>query len=360
MLTKNEKYISPYLFFLLENGQIIAWDYKNHQQFSLEKKYFERLLELSHSERIPEENEIDNELKENMLIGESIDEPWGWDHLSKIFHIGTQNIPLSHSTDSQEAYINDYMKYCHQVINEQPPLITEKEGQLFELPKPDLSILEKTSFLSVLSSRKTCRSFNKKPIHLDVLSVLLYLCFGEIHNGLEELEEIGLRNLGIRKSSPSAGALHPNEAYIVSLQIDNLPLGIYHYRSDQHVLTKISDENIHGLMGTLLCGQHFSADLSVGIFICCRFEKSWHKYKHSLAYRTVLLDIGHLSQTFQLVSTALGLHPWLTAMLRDTEINKLLKINETNEHVMFFVGAGKGNGSCLDEVTKKMVKDNRF
>ena len=52
------------------------------------------------------------------------------------------------------------------------------------------------------------------------------------------------------------------------------------------------------------------------------FPRTMWKYQHVRAYRVVLLDAGHLCQTFCLVATWLGLAPFCTAALKDTLIEK--------------------------------------
>jgi hypothetical protein len=32
--------VNPFIFFLIEEGKIIAWDYKNHHQYILKKNFF--------------------------------------------------------------------------------------------------------------------------------------------------------------------------------------------------------------------------------------------------------------------------------------------------------------------------------
>lgn len=190
---------------------------------------------------------------------------------------------------------------------------------------------------------------------MQTLSTLLFVSFGEIPGKWKELEDLNLRDYGTRKASPSGGALHPSEAYIVALNVDGLSPGIYHYRSHQHVLTQISDKNLFEQMGELLFGQHFAKKLSVGIFITSEFAKCWDKYPHSRAYRIALFDIGHLSQIFQLTASALGINSWLSGIFQDAEVNELLKIDGSTEHAMFFVGAGMGEDSSLDAVTKDII-----
>ena len=42
-------FLNPDLFFLIEDGQILAWDYKKHNQYLLDEEYFSELLEISRS-----------------------------------------------------------------------------------------------------------------------------------------------------------------------------------------------------------------------------------------------------------------------------------------------------------------------
>lgn len=353
-------HLNPFIFFLIKNGQIILWDYKNHQQFEIETRYFNRLVELSNNHKLSM-NEIDEELlKEKILMHEKNDISWEWDIVSKIFHVGTKDIPFLFNLEDREKHTEEYITYCEDTLDSNKEFRKQKNGQLYQLPPYDLSIFENKNLLTILKNRMTCRSFYNEPITIQELSTLLYVTFGEIHGKWEQLDTAGLKQLGVRKSSPSGGALHPSEAYIFALNIKGLPQGIYYYSSHQHLLTLVSSDCHQKDLGRLLCGQHFAEELSVGIFITSHLDKLWEKYKHSRAYRVALLDIGHLSQTFQLCATAMGFDPWLTAAFLDTEINQILKIHESNEQAMFFVGAGHGDKQFLDKTTLKFLSENKI
>lgn len=69
----------------------------------------------------------------------------------------------------------------------------------------------------------------------------------------------------------------------------------------------------------------------------------------------MLLDVGHLSQTANLLITALGLHPWLTGYFHDKEINELLEVNLPSEQVIFLVGAGNGTGSSYTTEVRELL-----
>ena len=70
------------------------------------------------------------------------------------------------------------------------------------------------------------------------------------------------------------------------------------------------------------------------------FPRTMWKYHHARAYRVVLLDAGHLCQTFCLVATWLGLAPFCTAALKDTLIEKDLGIDGIRESVLYVAGVG--------------------
>jgi len=354
-------HINPFLFFLVESGKIICWDYKNHQQFELEPDYFFRLLEITNRGLDSEKSNIDHDLiAENLISKNNSEVAWQWDALSKIFHIGTQDIPLAHSLENIEESYKDYLTFCENSTDTLPIFHTEKSGEKITLPPPEFSALKNTDLFAVFKKRKTYRSFNSTLIPLATISTLLFTTFGSFHSDWSELSQLGLEEMGVRKTSPSGGALHPSEAYLLAFHIDGLNPGIYHYQSHTHTLTKISDANLSNELGRLLSGQFFAEGLSAGVFATSRFEKIWGKYKHSRAYRVALFDIGHLSQTFQLCATALDLHPWLTAMFDDSETIRLLNLTDTTEYPLFFMGVGIGDGSFLDEKFKNIIAENKI
>ena len=70
------------------------------------------------------------------------------------------------------------------------------------------------------------------------------------------------------------------------------------------------------------------------------FPRTMWKYQFARAYRVVLLDAGHLCQTFCLVATWLGLAPFCTAALKDTLIEEDLGIDGIRESVLYIAGVG--------------------
>lgn len=351
-------HLNPYLFFLMKNGQVIVWDYLHHKQFSLEHDYIER-LKLWSSGKVEVPSPIDQELEGAQLITkEPFDAPeWGWDELSKIFHIGTKNIADHLMGLDKEEWIKNYLDYCHSIASHPPTFHTQKEGKVIPLPQPNLALLKGQDFLEVMYKRKTNRSFKGEPISLEHLSTILHVSLGPIHEKWSDLEDNGLQVLGRRKSFPSAGGLHPEEAYIVALRVEGLKPGVYHYNSFEHHLTLIEEKFSETELVQLLYGQYFAEGLSAGIFLTLRFEKGWWKYPHSRGYRMALLDIGHASQSVLLTATAANLDTWLTGAFGDSQVEKFLHLTSATEQPIFFIGIGHGNDMTVDECMLSQVNN---
>ena len=66
------------------------------------------------------------------------------------------------------------------------------------------------------------------------------------------------------------------------------------------------------------------AQSSVLMFMSAVFERNRWKYPDSAAYRTVILDAGHMCQTFCLTATWLGLAPFCTMALAESKVEKAL------------------------------------
>lgn len=362
MKDKLNYYINPYLFLKFIDDKLILWDYKNHKQFLLENTYFSRLLDIYY-QNSNGVKEIDKELiAENIISRKPYDDKpvWGWDILSHIFHYGTKDVPQDVKVENGKQWAEQYVKYCEELLQKSPHVPQKKlRGKLISLPTPDMSYFKNKNLWETLINRKTCRTFLNKAISLNQLSALLYASFGSVHGSTNDKSEFNLVSITSRKTSPSGGSLHATEIYLAAFNITGLKPGIYHYSATKHALKLISQKNIAKKLGHLLSGQYFAEKLAFGIFMTSCLDKMWWKYKHSRAYRVLLLDIGHLSQTFQLCTTALGLSPWLTNAFLDSEVDKILKIENTNEHTMFFVGAGFSDGSALDPDIKKLLHEEK-
>ena len=68
--------------------------------------------------------------------------------------------------------------------------------------------------------------------------------------------------------------------------------------------------------------------------------RSMWKYRHAHAYRVVLLDAGHLGQTFHLVCTALRVGPFTSSGLHESAIEADLGIDGISEIPVYAAATG--------------------
>ena len=94
--------INPHLFMLPRTPGQIVWDYRNHKQFELNLEILDatRATYRQPPSKFDTNNIIDTQfLNTGILITVHTQRAieWGWDELSKIFHIGTKNIPCEYT-----------------------------------------------------------------------------------------------------------------------------------------------------------------------------------------------------------------------------------------------------------------------
>ncbi|WP_347555340.1 SagB family peptide dehydrogenase [Robbsia sp. KACC 23696] len=334
------------------------WDYINHRQYEIKHEHLDRLIAISGGDELGA-TEVDSEIRNSGILDEFEPDLWGWDCLSRIFHLGTQ-IGRNDKCDAKNVNpYRGYVDYCESIANSVPEMFPTRSGESLALPPPKLDDLKTISLKCALWQRSTCRSFHGEKVGLATLSDALYATFGAVHgDDRQDLEKLGLLPVGYRRTSPSGGSLHPSEPYLVALQVEGLEPGIYHYRADAHELVRVREGLHRGELGELLCAQNFAEDLSYGVFIVSVFSKMWWKYPHSRAYRVALLDVGCLTQTFQLVCTAQNVQSWPTGYLNDHKVNALLGLDGVTSSVVFFLGAGYGSGSVAPEALQ-VIREKR-
>ncbi|PWB33857.1 SagB family peptide dehydrogenase [Pseudomonas moraviensis] len=351
-------YISPFLFILPRPPGQVVWNYKTHTQHELDLDYSTRLAQLINNPNLYDpQNIIDIQLLDaGILTIAKIDSPnWGWDELSKIFHIGTQNIPCEHVPQNIHEWSRQYLAHCREVLaTPEPanPRTRQSAAALIALPAP--CDVNADSLTQALLKRKTCRSYTGAAVTLDEVGTLLYFTLGYLPARENAHDDPVAPGLGERRSSPSGGGLNACEGFLLAQNVSGLEPGIYAYHSAEHALSRVNPLPDPEL-GQLLGGQHFINNLPLGLFITARFDRLWWKYEHSRAYRMAFIDAGHLSQTFQLVATTLGLSTWLTGAFADARVETLLGLEGSAEQPLFFVGCGESDGQAMCQEMRDLL-----
>jgi len=196
------------------------------------------------------------------------------------------------------------------------------------------------AFFRTLLSRRTTRAYrSNEALPVAMLEQVLYVVFGT--HGLAQLAE-GVT--AVKRSSPSGGALHPVEAYVLALNVERIAPGLYHYESQTHGLARLSTLDLAAareLANRFTAGQTFFAEAHALVIQVARFDRNFWKYGHDAkAYNTILMDAGHLSQTFYLAATHLGLGAFYTAAINDVDIAQALRLDPEREAPLGINGLG--------------------
>jgi SagB-type dehydrogenase family enzyme len=199
------------------------------------------------------------------------------------------------------------------------------------LPRPELN----PSFAKVLLARRTSRRYSSNPVTLPQLSSILAFSVGVQHWARTVDGEAPL------KTSPSGGARHPIECYVVVRDVAGLKPAIYHYGADRHVLERIGTKVPIDRMKAYVPESGYFAKASAMVFFTAMFERQMWRYPYSRAYRAALIEAGHVCQTFLLTATALGLAPYCVMGLADTLIEGDLGLDGITESALYCAGVGR-------------------
>jgi SagB-type dehydrogenase family enzyme len=126
----------------------------------------------------------------------------------------------------------------------------------------------------------------------------------------------------------------------MALRLEGLETGLYHYQARDNRLARLPCIATPSKAGAYCADQPYVAKAAALFIMTAVFARSMWKYGKARAYRVVLLDTGHLCQTFCLTATRLGLAPFSTAALRDSLIEKDLGLDGIRESVLYVAGVG--------------------
>lgn len=224
------------------------------------------------------------------------------------------------STQPQPSTFKDY--WSHPFIALENPLLTS-------------CAIAQPTLLDTLCNRRTSRTFSDQPLSSAQLSLLLYYTWGAT-----VMERNRMGDYFLKKTSPAGGSLQGTEVYAVLMNVQGFERGLYHYSVRRHGLELLSLEDPRAWISEACGGQSWIKDAAAVFVSTARVERMAWKYEFSRALRVALMDAGHLSQTFSLLATALGLGCFTTAALRDEMFENRLGLDYLEEPVFLVNGVG--------------------
>jgi SagB-type dehydrogenase family enzyme len=212
-----------------------------------------------------------------------------------------------------------------------PPVKVYPRSRVLKLAKP----AAKGEYADVLLGRRTWRHFSKAPVSKEQLATLLWLTWG-----VQRWGHVRGQGRIALKTSPSGGACHPGEVYVAVLNVSGVDPGFYHYAPDRHALERLAPVLRPRVISRYLPMQPWFRGAAALFLMTAVFAREQWRYPVARAYRAVLLDAGHLCQTFCLTATWLGLAPFCSMAFADSCIERDLNLDGVSESVIYVTGVG--------------------
>jgi len=256
---------------------------------------------------------------------------WKDNLASAAYHAASRNIRFATSPGAIDRFLAD------RVTAESPPPRFKRYRGAARQPLSGRPFGEqaRATLDGVLARRRTVRDFSRDPVSREDFSEIVRGTWGRTGWGAP-----GVAGRLPRKTSPSAGSLHPIECYVLIWNVVGIRPGLYHYDVAGDGLARLSSGNLRDEAVRAASGQRWVRRAAFLCVMTAVFDRTLWKYGSEGAYRVLWLDAGHLGQTFCLLATSRGLGAFTTAAIQDTFLEKLIGLDGIREFPLYLCGAG--------------------
>lgn len=258
------------------------------------------------------------------------------EHVSRAKIHGGRIDDFSLVHESLKARVEDIIESRFKEISEAkaPPVIKEyPDAPQIELPRDFIELPHAID--RVIRARASRRDFSNEPISIQELSSLFHYTYGvRRYQPAYNAREFPFR------FSPSSGGLQAVEIYAVINSVEGVEKGLYHYNAARHSLEQLELGNMRYRIVNCSLFQGWLQHAGVVLLLTNVMERVRWKYG-ARGYRYIHIDLGCLTQSLYLVTTALKLRCCAVAAYLDDAVNELLRIDGRDEFVSLLMGLGK-------------------
>lgn len=272
----------------------------------------------------------------------------GWSAAAD-YHLATYDYPfLWYGDDIGDDFDSSLMRDFER---EKPDVDRTKSypDVISSVPCPTTSeSLEKMSvpFATVWSAYTHCNRLSAVgQIDRGTIVDLCAIVFGQLRVRRKTID--GLPRDLLRKTSPSGGARHPTEGYVAAITVDGLEPGFYHFAVGRRTLDLVAPLPPSPPMamdmlfqGPYRCRSRHGFEPRAIVIFSSMFERNMYRYREPRTFRTVFLDVGHLTATLEIVAASMGIRCYPHHGVDDSAVEDILRLRGLEEGVIYAAALG--------------------
>jgi SagB-type dehydrogenase family enzyme len=193
-------------------------------------------------------------------------------------------------------------------------------------------------------------------VDLEKLRRIISLSFGPIGFMTPRTDSATL----LRRSSPSGGARHPSEGYLIVLDVPGIEPGWYHITMRPFGLRELAGrttdrESLRTMFPQAF--ERFPYHIRMLVVITTVFERNMYRYREPRTFRTVHMDAGHIASTVRIVARSLGLTSGISNSDAAEQIEDKIGVDGMSEGYMLTVAVADGIGAETDPADPSRIQE---
>lgn len=210
-----------------------------------------------------------------------------------------------------------------------------EEIQLIDLVAPDDLTLGQMTVMQAIKQRRSHRSFSQEPLTLEELSFLVWAT-----QGIGQVTRHEGRVVRTLRTSPSGGARHPFETYLLVTSVEGLAPGLYRYLPMDHKLYLVrSGEDLIEEAHKATRGQFLRRSALSFIWTAIPYRTEWRYV--GLSAKIIAQDSGHLCQNLYLACESIGAGTCAIGAYDQDKMDAFLGVDGEDEFAVYVAPVGK-------------------
>ncbi len=161
------------------------------------------------------------------------------------------------------------------------------------------------------------------------------------------------------RAAPTAGGLYPTEIYLAMRGLPNMEDGIYNFHVSDHTLVPVWEGDFWNEFERYCIYHEAVGRAQLLMIFTAVYQRSVWRYQER-AYRRILLDTGHVLGNLTTYAIEEDFIPYPIGGFFDTELNRLLFLNESDEGVLAVVPLLQAAKTSSEEIHHPSAVSSSF